>query len=87
MKLPEDGIIGERNGVLHQPEPGTVVSVVEVLGGDVLRHLLDLVRLVQAKEEGLDVLVEPRLVPEGHTVELRRLKTEKSHIESFLKQR
>ena len=78
MKLPEDGIIGERNGVLHQPEPGPVVPVVEVLGGDVLSHLLDLVRLVRAKEEGLDVLVEPRLVPEGHAVELRRLKEKKT---------
>jgi len=36
------------------------------------------VRLVRAKEEGLDVLVEPRLVPEGHAVELRRLQTKKN---------
>ena len=70
FKLPKDGIIGERNGVLHQPKPGPVVPVVEVLSGDVLRHILDLVRLVRAKEEGLDVLVEPRFIPEGHTVEL-----------------
>ncbi len=62
--------------MLHQPEPCAVVSVVEVLGGDVLSYLLDLVRLVRAKEEGFDVLIEPRLVPEGHAIELGRLETE-----------
>ncbi len=59
--------------MLHQPEPGPIVPVVEVLGGDVLNYLLDLVRLARPKEERFDVLVEPRLVPEGHSVEFRRL--------------
>ena len=67
---PENRIVGKGDGVFHEPEPAPVVPVVEVLGGDVLNSLLGQVLAVAAEEVGLDVLVEPRLVPQSHPVKL-----------------
>lgn len=67
-------MVGKGDGVFHEPEPALVVPVIEVLGGDVLDGLLGQVLPVLAEQVGFDVLVEPRLVPERHPVEVGRLK-------------
>ena len=73
--LPEHRIVSKRDGVFHEPEPGPVVPVIEVLGRDVLRDLFHLWESVLAKQEGFDVLVEPGLVPQSHSVQVGCLKT------------
>ena len=68
-KLPGDGVTRPRSPEVGQPEAGLVVPLVEVQGGHELHKGLTVVLSVQ---EGLDVVVEPGLVPESPGVHLGR---------------
>ena len=65
-ELPEEPVVCEGHDVDHEPEETAVLSVVEVVGGDVL----DAALLASALQEAFHVLVEPGLVPAAKVVQL-----------------